>query len=101
MIRDRFAQPDTATRFVLDGFPNQAVQAVALDAVLSDLATRIDRAIELVLNDAEVVRRLSGRRVCRDCGKIWHLEFTAPVRPAGASSRPVTARQLRHTARVR
>jgi adenylate kinase len=81
MVRDRLAQPDTAAGFVLDGFPNQAMQAGMLDAVLSDLAVSIDRVVDLVLTDDEVVRRLSGRRLCRDCGKAWHLEFSPPARP--------------------
>jgi adenylate kinase len=81
MVRDRLAQPDVAAGFVLDGFPNQAVRAAMLDAVLSDLAAPIDRVVDLVLTDDEVVRRLSGRRVCRDCGKVWHLEFSPPARP--------------------
>src|SRR5215469_10753783 len=81
MVRDRLAEPDAATAFVLDGLPNQAVRGAMLDAVLSDLAAPIDRVVDLVLTDDEVVRRLSGRRVCRDCGRIWHLEFTPPARP--------------------
>lgn len=81
MFRDRLAQPDAAAGFVLDGFPNQAVQAGMLDAVLSVLAAPVDRVVDLVLTDDEVVRRLSGRRVCRDCGKVWHLEFAPPGRP--------------------
>jgi len=81
MIRNRLTQPDVAAGFVLDGFPNHAVTAVALDAVLSDLGTPIDRAIDLVLPDAEVVRRLAGRRTCRGCGRTWHTEFAAPAHP--------------------
>ncbi|WP_406036439.1 nucleoside monophosphate kinase [Micromonospora sp. NBC_00898] len=81
MIRNRLAQPDVASGFVLDGFPNHAVTAVALDALLSDLGTPIDRAINLVLSDAEVQRRLAGRRTCRNCGRTWHTEFAAPALP--------------------
>ncbi|PWR13638.1 adenylate kinase [Micromonospora sicca] len=81
MIRNRLTQPDVAAGFVLDGFPNQAVTAVALDAVLFDLGTPINRAIDLLLPDAEVLRRLAGRRTCRDCGGTWHTEFAAPARP--------------------
>ncbi|SCL39365.1 adenylate kinase [Micromonospora pallida] len=81
MIRDRLTQPDVVAGFVLDGFPNHPVTAVALDAVLSDLGTPVDRAIDLVLPDAEVLRRLAGRRTCRGCGRLWHTEFAAPARP--------------------
>ncbi|NLU81043.1 nucleoside monophosphate kinase, partial [Micromonospora sp. HNM0581] len=81
MIRNRLTQPDVAAGFVLDGFPNHAVTAVALDAVLFDLGTPIDRAIDLVLPDAEVLRRMAGRRTCRGCCRTWHTEFAAPTRP--------------------
>ncbi|MFI2713833.1 adenylate kinase family protein [Micromonospora sp. NPDC018662] len=81
MIRGRLTQPDVAGGFVLDGFPNHVVTAGALDALLSDLVTPLDRAIDLVLPDTEVLRRLAGRRTCRDCGRPWQTEFTAPTLP--------------------
>ncbi|AXH91528.1 nucleoside monophosphate kinase [Micromonospora aurantiaca] len=81
MIRNRLTQPDVAAGFVLDGTPNQAITAVALDTLLSDLGAPIDRAIDLVLPDAEVLHRLAGRRTCRDCGRTWHTESAAPTRP--------------------
>ncbi|MEU4818219.1 nucleoside monophosphate kinase [Micromonospora aurantiaca] len=81
IVRSRLTQPDVAGGFVLDGFPNHVVTAVALDALLSDLGTPLDRAIDLVLPDAEVLRRLAGRRTCRGCGRTWHTELAAPTRP--------------------
>ncbi|GAB3090465.1 adenylate kinase family protein [Micromonospora schwarzwaldensis] len=81
MIRDRLTQPDIAAGFVLDGFPNQAITAAALDALLSELGAPIDRAIDLNLPDAEVLHRLAGRRTCRDCSRAWHTESAAPTRP--------------------
>ncbi|TCB97267.1 nucleoside monophosphate kinase [Micromonospora zingiberis] len=81
MIRSRLAQPDTTAGFVLNGFPNHKITAAALDTMLSDLGAPIDRVIDLVLPDAEVLRRLTGRRTCRDCGIPWHTEFAAPARP--------------------
>ncbi|WP_406046246.1 nucleoside monophosphate kinase [Micromonospora sp. NBC_00898] len=80
MIRDRLARPDTAAGFVLDGFPNHVVRAASIDALLADLGTTLDRAIDLVLSDAEVLRRLSGRRTCRRCGQLWHTLFAPPAR---------------------
>ncbi|GAA5176949.1 adenylate kinase [Rugosimonospora acidiphila] len=77
MIRDRLSRPDVADGFVLDGW----AQAVPLDGLLSDLGAPLDRVIDLVLSDAEVLRRLTGRRLCRACGKLWHVEFAAPTRP--------------------
>ena len=80
MVRDRLAEPDAADGFLLDGFPRTTPQAVALDKLLADLGTALDLILELVVDDDEVIRRLSGRRTCRGCGKIWHVEFDAPTR---------------------
>jgi adenylate kinase len=75
MVRDRLAEPDAADGFLLDGFPRTVPQAEVLDQMLADLGTSLDVVLELVVDDDEVIRRLSGRRTCRGCGKIWHVEF--------------------------
>ncbi len=80
MVRERLAEPDAGDGFLLDGFPRTVPQAVALDKLLADLGTMLDLVMELVVDDDEVIRRLSGRRQCRGCGKIWHVEFEAPSR---------------------
>jgi len=80
MVRDRLAEPDAGDGFLLDGFPRTVPQAVALDKTLADLGTALDVVLELVVDEDEVIRRLSGRRNCRGCGKVWHLEFDAPTR---------------------
>jgi adenylate kinase len=80
MVRDRLAEPDAAEGFLLDGFPRTTPQAAALDKLLADLGTALDLVLELVVDDDEVIRRLSGRRTCRGCGKIWHVEFDPPLR---------------------
>jgi adenylate kinase len=80
MVRDRLAEPDAAEGFLLDGFPRTTPQAAALDKLLADLGTALDLVLELVVDDDEVIRRLSGRRTCRGCGKIWHVEFDATTR---------------------
>ncbi|WP_433387790.1 adenylate kinase [Micromonospora sp. KLBMP9576] len=80
MVRDRLAEPDAAEGFLLDGFPRTTPQAAALDKLLADLGTALDLVLELVVDDDEVIRRLSGRRTCRGCGKIWHVEFDATSR---------------------
>ncbi|GAB3798332.1 adenylate kinase [Micromonospora zhanjiangensis] len=77
MVRDRLAEPDAGEGFLLDGFPRTTPQAAALDKLLADLGTALDLVLELVVDDDEVIRRLSGRRTCRGCGKIWHVEFDA------------------------
>ncbi|WP_018217046.1 adenylate kinase [Salinispora vitiensis] len=78
MVRDRLAEPDAGAGFLLDGFPRTTPQAAALDKLLVDLGAALDLVLELVVDDDEVIRRLSGRRTCRGCGKIWHVEFDAP-----------------------
>lgn len=78
MVRGRLAEPDAAEGFLLDGFPRTTPQAAALDKLLADLGTALDLVLELVVDDDEVIRRLSGRRTCRGCGKIWHVEFDSP-----------------------
>lgn len=80
MVRERLAEPDAGEGFLLDGFPRTTPQAAALDKLLADLGTALDLVMELVVDDDEVIRRLSGRRTCRGCGKIWHVEFDAPTR---------------------
>jgi len=81
MVRDRLAEPDAGDGFLLDGFPRTVPQAVALDKLLAaDLGAGLDLVLELVVDDDEVIRRLSGRRTCRGCGKIWHVEFDPPAR---------------------
>ena len=80
MVRDRLAEADAADGFLLDGFPRTVPQATALDKMLADLGTALDVVLELVVDEDEVIRRLSGRRNCRGCGKVWHVEFDAPTR---------------------
>ena len=78
IVRDRLAQDDTASGFLLDGFPRTLAQAEALGEIVTDLGTPLDVVLELQVEDDEVVRRLSGRRTCRGCGHVWHVEFDPP-----------------------
>lgn len=78
IIRDRLAQGDTEPGFLLDGFPRTVRQAQALTHILEELDTPLDVVLELQVDDDEVVRRLSGRRTCRTCGHVWHIEFDPP-----------------------
>ena len=80
MVRERLAEPDAADGFLLDGFPRTVPQAEALDEMLAALGTGLDIVLELVVDDDEVIRRLSGRRTCHGCGRIWHVEFDPPQR---------------------
>jgi len=80
MVRDRLSEPDASDGFLLDGFPRTVPQAAALDKLLADLGVNLDLVLELVVDDDEVIRRLSGRRTCHGCGKIWHVEYDNPSR---------------------
>jgi adenylate kinase len=80
MVAERLSEPDAADGFLLDGFPRTVPQANALDKLLADLGGGLDLVLELVVENEEVIRRLSGRRTCRGCGKIWHVEFDPPLR---------------------
>ena len=75
MVRGRLAEPDASDGFLLDGFPRTVPQAVALDKILADSGVSLDLVLELIVDNDEVIRRLSGRRNCHGCGKIWHIEF--------------------------
>jgi adenylate kinase len=79
MILERLEQPDTANGFILDGFPRTERQAEALDEELEGLGRRLQAALLIDVDDDEVVRRLSGRRVCVDPRQHnYHVEFNAP-----------------------
>jgi adenylate kinase len=79
MVRDRLADSDAVVGFLLDGFPRTVPQAETLDDVLRETAdAKLDVVLELVVDDDEVIRRLSGRRTCRTCNHIWHVDFDPP-----------------------
>ncbi|HVE63878.1 MAG TPA: adenylate kinase [Mycobacteriales bacterium] len=79
MVRDRIAAPDTENGFLLDGFPRNVTQADRLNEILGQLGRHLDVVLELVVDTDEVVRRLSGRRTCRGCNHVWHLDFDPPA----------------------
>jgi adenylate kinase len=78
MVKDRLGQDDAQTGFLLDGFPRTVRQAEVLDGMLDPMSAPLDVVLELVVDDDEVVRRLSGRRTCHQCGHVWHLDFDPP-----------------------
>jgi adenylate kinase len=79
MVRIRLAGDDAKPGFLLDGFPRTVPQAEVLDDMLADLGVKLDVVLELVVEDDEVIRRLSGRRTCRTCNHIWHVDFDPPA----------------------
>ena len=80
MVRSRLQEEDAVDGFLLDGFPRNVPQAETLKKMLAEWDARLDLVLELVVDDEEVVRRLSGRRTCRKCGRIWHVVFDPPAR---------------------
>lgn len=82
MLLDRLAQRDAAAGVILDGFPRNRAQAEALDAALAQGNAAVDRAVEIDVPADELVRRLSGRWVCRDSGHVYN-ESTNPPRSPG------------------
>jgi adenylate kinase len=81
MVRDRLAQEDARDGFLLDGFPRNVAQAKVLDGILGEFDSGLSVVLELDVDQDEVVRRLSGRRSCKRCGHVWHLEYDPPSQP--------------------
>ncbi len=77
MIRERLARPDTAAGFILDGFPRNIPQAVALETLLADLGQPLDAVVLMNLDLGVLFKRLTGRRTCADCGRVFNI-FTSP-----------------------
>ena len=80
MVAERLGEPDAQDGFILDGFPRTIDQAEALDKQLSELKRHITAAVLIEVPDDEVIRRLSGRRVCVKAGHNYHVEFDPPKR---------------------
>lgn len=80
ILKDRMAQPDTAKGVILDGFPRTPGQAGALDALLAAQGQKIDAAISLEVDDAEMVARVSGRYTCAGCGEGYHDTYKQPAK---------------------
>jgi adenylate kinase len=81
MVRARLAEEDAIEGFLLDGFPRNVAQGYELDSMLADIGNPLDVVLDLDVDHDEVVRRLSGRRTCKKCGHVWHVDFDRPSRP--------------------
>ncbi len=75
LVADRIKEDDCAGGFVLDGFPRTIPQAEALDKALEAMGTAIDFAIDVDVPDEAIVRRMSGRRACLECGGTYHIKY--------------------------
>lgn len=81
LVGERLDRPDAVRGWVLDGFPRTVAQAEALDALLRRRGVEIDRVIFVSADREELLRRLTGRRVCRQCGTVFHLVSSPPATP--------------------
>jgi adenylate kinase len=86
LIADRLRQADAAGGFILDGFPRTIAQAEALDRLLKDMGVALDAAVDVAVSEPELLRRLTGRRLCRQCQTAYHL-VSAPPKRAGVCDR--------------
>lgn len=75
IVKERLAQEDCKNGFILDGFPRTLPQAECLDQICLELNISIDHVIDIEVNEDELIRRLSGRRVCKSCGASYHIDF--------------------------
>lgn len=94
ILRERLAAPDCAKGVILDGFPRTTVQAEALDTLLAESGQRINAAISLEVEDAEMVTRIAGRFSCGDCGEGYHDSFK-PTTKAGVCDKCGSAQMKR------
>ena len=81
LVGERLGEPDAVRGAVLDGFPRTVAQAEALDRLLRSQGAEIDRVVFLDVARAELLRRLTGRRICRGCGASYHVAFVPPRIP--------------------
>lgn len=75
VVAERLSHEDCRAGYILDGFPRTVVQAEALDKILAEGDDAIDVAIDIAVNDEDIVERLSARRSCPQCGKIFNMKF--------------------------
>ena len=79
IVRERLSKEDCKNGFLLDGFPRTVVQAKALDAIMADLSKKIEHVINIDVESYALKERLTGRRICRDCGASYHVMFNPPI----------------------
>ncbi len=80
-MAERMGKPDAKRGFLFDGFPRTIAQAEALSVLLENLGQPLERVVFFEVSEAELLRRLTGRRVCRGCGATYHLVSAPPARP--------------------
>ncbi|MEA4901714.1 adenylate kinase [Desulfitobacterium sp.] len=78
IVAERLAEKDCVAGFLLDGFPRTIAQADALDKILVDLKMKLDGVLNIEAAEAKLIERLTGRRICRQCGATYHMVFNPP-----------------------
>ena len=78
IVRERLQKEDCQTGFLLDGFPRTVKQASALDELLTSLGRKVECVIHVDVPQEILMKRLTGRRICKECGSTYHLEFNPP-----------------------
>lgn len=78
IVKDRLSHADCDTGFLLDGFPRTAAQADALEGALTLVGKAVDAAINVDVSEDELLRRLTGRRTCSGCDRVYHMVFSPP-----------------------
>ncbi|CAM3087150.1 adenylate kinase [Paenibacillus sediminis] len=78
IVEERLKQPDCEKGFLLDGFPRTLSQAEALDNILSSMNRKLDHVINLKVDRNRLLARLTGRRICKNCGSTYHVIFNPP-----------------------
>ena len=78
IIRERLAQDDCKNGYLLDGFPRTLPQAEELNKILNTLNSKLDAVISIEVPDEEIITRITGRRMCKNCGAVYHVKFSPP-----------------------
>jgi adenylate kinase len=75
MVKDRLGKDDVRSGFLLDGFPRNVFQAEVLRAILSEKQRPLEAALELSVDNGEIIKRLAGRRTCKECQRAFHVDY--------------------------
>ena len=78
IVKDRLQEPDTADGFLMDGFPRTIPQAEALDATLDSIGRGVSKVLAILVDEEQLIARLTGRRICRECQTPFHVAFSPP-----------------------
>ena len=78
IIRERLKEDDCKNGYLLDGFPRTIAQAEELDNILNEMNSALDCVISIEVPDEEIIQRITGRRMCKECGAVYHIKYSPP-----------------------